>query len=174
MLGLLYRIVFVVWKHRDAALIYCRVNRVVPFARELKHLTTCRPLLWIYCFLSYHSHLLSCSGIDGNQNAMYATTRQISIYVMECRIVCRILASCPVVPGSYIGLDTGYCDGRFLMVFLNCSLVLRDWNWPKPFLPNPCQFTRPCNGTGSKLSAIYRGGPGSTLTKSIWDSCWTK
>ena len=42
-LGLLYRIVFVFWKHGDAALIYCRVNLVVPFARELKHLTICRP-----------------------------------------------------------------------------------------------------------------------------------
>ena len=43
MLGLLYRIVFVFWKRGDAALIYCRLNLVVPFARELKHLTVCRP-----------------------------------------------------------------------------------------------------------------------------------
>jgi hypothetical protein len=43
MLGLVYRIVFVLWKHGDGALMYCRVNLVVPFARELKHLTICRP-----------------------------------------------------------------------------------------------------------------------------------
>ena len=87
MLGLLYRIVFVVWKRRDSALIYCRVNLVVPFAREPKHLTICRPPPWIYCFLSYHSHRLSSAGIDRNQNGIYVT-RQISIYVIECRIVC--------------------------------------------------------------------------------------
>ena len=42
-LGLLYGNVFVFWKHGDATLIYCRVNPMVPFARELKHLTICRP-----------------------------------------------------------------------------------------------------------------------------------
>jgi hypothetical protein len=43
-LGLLYRTVYVFWQHGGAALINCRVNLVVPFARELKHLTICRPL----------------------------------------------------------------------------------------------------------------------------------
>jgi len=74
MVGLLYRIVFVFWKHGDASLIYCRVNLVVPFARELKHLTVCRPArrFIVSCLTAL---IFSSAGIDGNQNGIYTTTR---------------------------------------------------------------------------------------------------
>jgi len=94
-LVLLYRIVFVVWKHRDVGLIYCWVNLVLLFAREPKQLTVlsfCRPPHgFIVCCLPF----LCRDWIDGSRIAFTPPqTRRESMDVMKRRsMVISTLAS---------------------------------------------------------------------------------